>query len=559
MPLFNKYLSIKIAVSLLSALILAACGGGGSETAAPEPVAQVPQNNIGNAYILDTHPDAGLLSGTIAITLNQQTENPNAAADSVWVYWADENGQATGEAWFKSSANNPYSIALPPQSSIPANTSALVLHPANAQGLSEQGTLVQFHDFKGNAQLSGPGGSYLTPWQYGDDRPFIAVQRIDHQGGVCIFDNGLVSVIDMQNQTDPRAHDGAQAALTANEQAYPAYEFLCSDNPVNTHKPLADDQGIWTYSAINDAMFYGTVVYQAFLEQLKEPPLADKLRIRVHYGSQSSQYIFWDGAYANFSDGVPLFLNLATLDHIAHEVAHGVLNRISPLDGFEQNISVDAQTVHEAFADISGVMVKHAFSGGDDVWVHGEESAGYTRQLNQIETEGGAIASYLDYEDAGDNYYLRIGMLSYPFYLLANKWGITPTYQVYLNAAKHCWQPNLSLVSAAQCIKQQALAAGYTADDVNQAFKTVKIKLFDEGVLSHYRYQANEQGFQFSDNSRSTSEVMSWHWDFGDGSNSNLANPSHTFTEGRYQVTLTVTDQSNDQDSFTRTLAVSSN
>jgi hypothetical protein len=201
-------------------------------------------------------------------------------------------------------------------------------------------------------------------------------------------------------------------------------------------------------------------------------------------------------------------------------------------------------------------MVKHAFSGGDDVWVHGEESAGYTRQLDQIQTEGGAIASYLDDEDAGDNYYLRIGMLSYPFYLLANKWGIPPTYQVYVNAAKHCWQPNLSLESAAQCIKQQALAAGYAADDVNQAFKTVKIKLFDEGVLSHYRYQANEVGIQFSDNSRSTSEVVSWHWDFGDGSSSNLANPSHTFTEGRYQVTLRVTDQSNDQDSFTRTLSI---
>ena len=38
-------------------------------------------------------------------------------------------------------------------------------------------------------------------------------------------------------------------------------------------------------------------------------------------------------------------------------------------------------------------------------------------------------------------------------------------------------------------------------------------------------------------------EIVSWNWSFGDGSNSTLQNPSHTYaTDGSYTVSLTISD-----------------
>lgn len=40
---------------------------------------------------------------------------------------------------------------------------------------------------------------------------------------------------------------------------------------------------------------------------------------------------------------------------------------------------------------------------------------------------------------------------------------------------------------------------------------------------------------------RSSGDITSWHWDFGDGSTSSSRNPSHTYhSSGRYKITLTV-------------------
>jgi Zn-dependent metalloprotease/PKD repeat protein len=47
----------------------------------------------------------------------------------------------------------------------------------------------------------------------------------------------------------------------------------------------------------------------------------------------------------------------------------------------------------------------------------------------------------------------------------------------------------------------------------------------------------------FTDNSVATSAIVNWHWDFGDGDTSNLANPVHVFwATGTYTVCLTITD-----------------
>ena len=47
--------------------------------------------------------------------------------------------------------------------------------------------------------------------------------------------------------------------------------------------------------------------------------------------------------------------------------------------------------------------------------------------------------------------------------------------------------------------------------------------------------------FTVSFTDQSTGSITSWEWDFGDGSASNIQNPSHTYTAiGTYTVSLTV-------------------
>ena len=559
-------LSVKhCAVVLVAAGLLAACGGGsdsGSGTSNPPPdVVDVPTNAITKSWFRDQNSAVGMISGEVSIETSGSDEY--SGADSVWVYWADQQGRAMGDQWLSTQASNPFDVVIM-DAEIPDGASALLLFPANEAGQAEQGTLVRFHDFTGNAELTGPGGNYDESWQYGDDRPAIPVHRAGSgELATCVFDNGLVSVVDMANERDEAWHASTDSlANQADDAAFPPYQFECGENPVNTHRKVSDDFGVWTYSTLNDSMFYGTLVYDTFLEYLGEPPLEEKIRLRVHYGTLISQYAYWDGAYANFSDGYPFHYSMAPLDWLAHEVAHGVLNRISNLNGFEYPISTDARTVHEAFADISGVIAKQALTWHENLWVHGAEAHGFVRYLDRIQTESAAIPSVLDYDDAGANYYLRIGMMTYPFYVLSQQWGLQDTYTVYVEAARHCWQAQMSLTDAAQCIKTHAAEQGHSEQAVVDAFKTVKIALFDEGTLSHFTAQTDQLRVVFSDNSQNIGgsnahAIVQWQWDFGDSQSSTLASPEHTFAEaGNYTVTLVVTDQSGETDSFSRIVRV---
>ena len=584
-------------LTVVFGISLMGCGGDSSSKMPEPPIITepsegIPSNNISYAYFRDQDNQQGMISGIIHITENPITNTSLSDTQSIWLYWADMQGNklvgVDGEAWMKTTQSTLYNMTIAENTQIPANARALLIMPVNAAGEAEQGTLIKFHDFTGNAQLSGPGGNWEADWSwYYGEQPAEQIPQLSQQrekiaihktnNGQCIFDNGLVSVIDMDYERDATWEDRAVPTQSnvADDNLYAPYEFSCAENPVNTHRIVMDDNEeslLWTYSTINDAMFYGTAIHDTFMKYLGEPPLEEKIRVRVHYGGKyftgiRSQAAYWDGTYANFGDGYPFETSMLTFDVFAHEVGHGVLNRLMNLGYLQTDMSTDVKTLHEAFGDISGVVAWYELTGdSENYWSHGYENGGDGRNVKGIRSSYNSIPSYIDYQPEDPNVYHRIGMISHPFYLMTQQWGIESAYRVYINSAKNCWQATHNLVDIAQCIKQQAglfaqsghilskqqVSEGNTLtkteaeSDVEIAFKAVKIKLFNEGVLSHFNLPeivipASQLTVQFADDSRSTGTVNQWLWDFGDGTTSSEKNPSHTYSEAKtYTVTLTV-------------------
>lgn len=516
-------------------------------------------HTISYAKFRDINPVKGNVGGTLVLKFSAEGPNQTPPKRQIKLYWARGNQPFGSSLLALRSAKPELEIVLPQSLSIPSDAQSLLVTAFDESTKTESSRVVRFHDFIGNTLVKGPGGNEQSYWFYGIDRPRFSAYREPDDSSRCVFDNGLVSVVDMGNTIDDSLHDGSNNGIKniVDDQLFPPYSFVCGADPVNEYKQISDEYGVWVYSTLNDAMYYGTFVYDALLNVLGEPPLDEKLRLRVHYGSLSSQYSFWDGAYANFSDAYPFYYSMASLDAIAHEVAHGVLNRISNMDFYEAPLSVDARTTHEAFSEITAMVVKHEFFGQDLKWIHDEGVLGYARHLDKIVTESGAIESIFDYPDAGENFYLRIGMLTYPFYLLSQQWGIIEAYQVYLSSARNCWHAQMNFSEAAHCIKNAAELLGRSSQEVVSAFKSVKIKLFEEGVLSHFHYQIDGSTVAFSDNSVSTTQVEQWYWAFGDGTSATEINPHHNYAEpGVYPVVLKVVDRQGYEDTITKHVVI---
>ena len=412
----------------------------------------------------------------------------------------------------------------------------------------------------GKAYVTGPGGNEYRHWQYGVDRPALIVS-VEERGErqYCRFENDHVLVHDAANQTDP-----TEGKNQANDLLYPAYEFDCTDTQENTHRKImtVDEQGqeiVHTYSMLNDTYFYANLTYTLFEQVLQKPPM-EKLRLRVHYGGEYdfNLWAYWDGAYVNLSDVFYSAFGSASLDTVSHEIAHGVLQENSALrHASEVEYSKDGRTLHEAYGDMTSVMVTHAFSGELN-WEIGEENdASRKRFLDRIETESGAIPSYLDYNQAGLNYYKRMGMMTYPFYLLTQQWGIEDTFAIFTAAATQCWQPNADLIAAAHCVRTQAVAHGKLEQDVIEAFRQVKMKLQAEDTFAHFTADTKKLSVTLNDQTQTDRTIVQYDWHFGDGQQSQLASPVHVYQQaGDYVVTLTVEDDQGVVDAFTRTLSV---
>lgn len=515
----------------------------------------IPENTILSITFFDENPVAGIVDGDILLTLKAPYTSLSTA-NNYALRWQYENTSVGEDVVLTLADNN--RLKIPANTELPNGTNGFEVLVWNKAGYSQDTVSLAFLDWHADIEIKGTGGHEQANWRYGEERPSLLVSQDPVDPNFCIMDNGLVAVIDMQNQRDEANYQGEGNVI--DDEAYSPYRFLC-DPPIQNNDAIEDDYGVFTYSSINDAFYYGNLTYEFFAETLGVIPTGDKLRLRVHYGSLYNSNAFWDGAYANFSDAYPFFYSTVSLDLVAHEIAHGVLIDLSELNPFKQSLSDDALTAHEAFADISAVMVKRYSALELPLWRHGFEIYAPERQLDNIITEWGAVPSYLDYEEAGDNYYKRIGLLSYPFYLLTTSLGFDQAYRIYVDASTDCWSSQMSLQDAAQCILLQVQDPEHQ-EAVIDAFKRVKIRLSDGGVMAHYKVTSAGFTITLQNNTYHQTEALSTRWVLGDGTVivNQGENITHTYANsGEFTVTQTVTDGDGKTDTFSRLVIVEGN
>ena len=135
-----------------------------------------------------------------------------------------------------------------------------------------------------------------------------------------------------------------------------------SSNPINTGDLAADD-----------AHNYAIATYDYFLANHGRDSIDDNgmtLVSRVHYGNNYNN-AFWNGSQMTYGDGdgttfIPLSRDA---DVVAHELTHGVTERISNLI-----YSYESGALNEAMSDIFGAMVdRQEGATGADIWFLGED------------------------------------------------------------------------------------------------------------------------------------------------------------------------------------------
>jgi vibriolysin len=361
----------------------------------------------------------GFLSANSVTTFNET---------STLSIWQDDDNKAqlVYEVSFVQYGNTP----ARPYYIIDAHTGAILLHFDNLQ----------------TAVGTGPGGNAKTgKYQYGTDFGYLDVSQ---SGSTCTMTNANVKTINLNHSTSGST----------------AFSYTC---PENTTKEING-----AFSPLNDAHYFGNVVFDMYNEWFDAAPLSFQLKMRVHY-SNNYENAFWDGSAMTFGDGASRFYPLVSLDVAAHEVSHGYTEQNSDL--VYRNKSGG---LNESFSDMAGEAAKYFMTGTND-WQVGEsifKGDGALRYMDDPTRDGRSIGQQSDYS-AGMNVHHSSGVFNKAFYLLAHKagWNTRKAFEVMTNANKMYWTSNTNWDSAGDGAIDAACDLGYSTDDVKAALASVGV------------------------------------------------------------------------------------
>ncbi|QIL21305.1 M4 family metallopeptidase [Thermomonas sp. HDW16] len=295
---------------------------------------------------------------------------------------------------------------------------------------------------------TGPGGNAKTgQYEYGTDYGYLDVAQ---SGTTCTMNNTNVKTVNLNN--------------ASTNTSTTAFSYTCPRNTVKTINGA--------YSPLNDAHYFGGVIFDMYQAYLGRAPLTFQLVMKVHYKS-GYENAYWDGSAMTFGDGASTFYPLVSLDVSSHEVSHGFTEQNSNL-----TYSGMSGGMNEAFSDMAGEAAEY-FSRGSNDWLVGAEifkGTGALRYMANPPQDGSSIDNAANYTSSMDVHYTS-GVYNKAFYLLANKagWNTQKAFQVMARANDLYWTASSTFNQGACGVETAAGDLGFTVADVTSAFSSVGV------------------------------------------------------------------------------------
>lgn len=293
---------------------------------------------------------------------------------------------------------------------------------------------------------TGPGGNAKTgQYEYGTNYGYMDVAQ---SGTTCTMSNTNVQTVNL---------NGGTSGSTP-------FSYTC---PRNTVKNING-----AYSPLNDAHFFGSVIFNMYQSYVGKPPLTFQFTMRVHYAT-NYENAFWNGSAMTFGDGYTTFYPLVSLDVGAHEVSHGFTEQNSGLI-----YSGQSGGINEAYSDIAGEAAEYYMRGTNDFLVGAEifKSSGALRYMANPPQDGRSIGHASNYYNGLDVHYSS-GVYNKAFYLLATRpgWGTVKAFQVFARANDLYWSPSTDFNQGACGVQTAAQDYGFSVSDVVSAFASVGV------------------------------------------------------------------------------------
>jgi vibriolysin len=387
---------------------------------------------------------------------------------------------------------------------------------------AKNGKVINSYDMLRYAEGTGPGGNLkIGQYYYGTDYPGFGVTA---SGSTCTMNTTDVKTVDLNHGTSGST----------------AYSYTCYEN---THESINGG-----YCPLNDAQYFGQVIYDMYMDWYSVPVLPFQLTMKVHY-STNYENAFWDGSSMTFGDGYTTFYPLVCLDVSAHEVSHGFTENNS-------NLTYSGQPggINESFSDMAGEAAKYYMRGTNDFMVGYDifkSASGALRYMYDPPLDGQSIDNVADYYSGLDVHYSS-GIFNKAFYLIATSpgWTTQMAFDIFTKANIDYWTASTTFVQGAEGAQDAAADYGYSCSDVRDAFAQVGIDLVCAGPpVANFSGTPTSGGAPltvvFTD--LSSNDPTSWSWSFSGGSpsSSTSQNPTVTYsTPGTYSVTLTATNSS---------------
>ncbi|MDO7642374.1 MAG: M4 family metallopeptidase [Reinekea forsetii] len=320
---------------------------------------------------------------------------------------------------------------------------------------AQSGEVLDQWDALSHLDAKGPGGNektgqyYFGPSDSGFDYPPLIVD--DN----CRMDTANVETIDLNHGTSGGT----------------VFQFgSCPTNgvPENTYKYING-----AYSPLNDAHYFGNVVFNMYSGWYNTAPISQKLRMRVHY-SNNYENAFWDGSQMTFGDGASTFYPLVSLDVSSHEVSHGFTEQNSGL-----RYAGQSGGINEAFSDMAGEAAEYFMKGSND-WLVGadifKQAEGSLRYMEDPTRDGRSIGHASDYYEGMDVHYSS-GVYNRAFFLIAHTsgWDTRKAFDIFVRANQVYWTQNTDYITGACGVLSATSALGYSIADVATAFDNVGV------------------------------------------------------------------------------------